>query len=110
MALKVFKKKEERIASGPKLFGVLLNPCITEKSARMEQDNFYVFKVTKNSNKKQIKDAVQGQYNVEVEKVMIVNIPRKRKFEGRKISGFKSGYKKAIVKLKEGQKIELIAK
>lgn len=109
MALKVFNKKEERVA-GPKLFGVLLSPCITEKSARMEQDNFYVFKVSKDSNKKQIKDAIQGQYNVEVDKVMIVNIPRKKKFEGRKISGFKSGYKKAIVRLKEGQKIELISK
>ncbi|MBP6913987.1 50S ribosomal protein L23 [Candidatus Parcubacteria bacterium] len=109
MALKVFKKKEEKTL-GPKLFGVLLSPCITEKSARMEQDNFYVFKVSKDSNKKQVKDAVQGQYNVEVDKVMIVNIPRKKKFEGRKISGFKSGYKKAIVRLKEGQKIELISK
>ncbi|HNP79422.1 MAG TPA: 50S ribosomal protein L23 [Candidatus Pacearchaeota archaeon] len=109
MALKVFKKKEEKTLE-PKLFGVLLSPCITEKSARMEQDNFYVFKVSKDSNKKQVKDAVQGQYNVEVDKVMIVNIPRKKKFEGRKISGFKSGYKKAIVRLKEGQKIELISK
>jgi ribosomal protein L23 len=54
-------------------------------------------KVSRDSNKKQIKDAVQGQYNVEVEKVMIVNIPRKRKFEGRKIVDLKVDTRKQLL-------------
>jgi large subunit ribosomal protein L23 len=106
MATKTTKKQEAR----KEVFGILKSPCITEKSSRLENDNFYVFKVEKNSNKKLIKEAIESQYKVEVEKVMIVNIPPKKKFEGRKIAGFKSGYKKAIVKIKEGQKIELTGK
>ena len=110
MATKITKKQEGKKETTRGMFGILKSPCVTEKSTRLENDNFYVFKVEKDSNKKLVKEAVENQYKVKVERVMIVNIPRKRKFEGRKIAGFKSGYKKAIVKIKEGQKIELIGK
>ncbi len=112
MALRLSKKEEgkkkEVVTTG--LFGILKSPCITEKAARLGEDNFYVFKVSKESNKKQVKDAIESQYKVDVERVMMINIPRKRKFQGKKISGFKSGYRKAIVKVKQGQKIEVIGK
>ncbi len=112
MALRVFKKQEEKSKEikEQELFGILKSPCVTEKSAKLGESNFYIFKVSKNSNKKQVKDAIESQYRVEVERVMIINIPKKRKFQGRKISGFKSGFKKAIVKVKQGQKIEIIGK
>jgi large subunit ribosomal protein L23 len=114
MALKVFKKQEEKKEKKNEkqsfCFGVLKNPCITEKSSMLNGKNFYVFKINKDSNKKQVKEAIENQYKVNVEKITIVNIPKKRKFQGRKISGFKSGYKKAIVKIKEGEKIEIIGK
>lgn len=110
MAIKTTKKQEGKKEAHKEIFGILKCPCITEKSSRLENDNFYTFKVEKNSNKKLIKEAVENQYKVEVERVLIVNIPKKKKFEGKKIAGFKSGYKKAIVKVKEGQKIELIGK
>jgi large subunit ribosomal protein L23 len=110
MAIKTTKKQEGKKEVHKEIFGILKSPCITEKSSRLENDNFYIFKVEKDANKKLVKEAVENQYKVEVERVMIVNIPKKKKFEGRKIAGFKSGYKKAIVKVKEGQKIELIGK
>ena len=80
MALKVFKKREEKNKEikEQELFGILKSPCITEKSAKLGESNFYIFKINRDSNKKQVKDAIESQYKVEVEKVMIVNIPRKR--------------------------------
>ncbi len=110
MALKKVSKKQE-VKEEPKVaFGVLRNPCVTEKSARLSEANFYTFKINKDCNKKDVKEAIEGQYKVQVEKVRIVNVPKKKRFSGRKISGFVSGYKKAMVKLKEGQSIEITGK
>jgi len=93
-ARKVSPKKEEAGKEPEIIHGVLKNPCVTEKSNRLAASNFYTFKVRKDSNKKEIKKAVEGKYKVEVEKVTIVNLPRKKRFAGRKISGFTSGCKK----------------
>ncbi len=109
-ARKVSPKKEEVSKEREVISGVLKSPCITEKSNRLVEDNFYTFKVRKDCNKKEIKKAIEGKYKVEVEKVTIVNLPRKKRFVGRKISGFTSGCKKAMVKLKQGQTIEIMGK
>lgn len=84
----------------------LISPHITEKSTKISHDNFYVFKINSRANKNQIKKAVETLYNVNVEKVNIINIKRKRKGFGR-LEGYKQGYKKAMVKVKKGQKIEI---
>jgi large subunit ribosomal protein L23 len=68
--------------------------------------NKYVFRVNKASNKVSIKKAVEDLYKVSVLEVNVVNIPPKKRIYGR-TKGFKSGFKKAMIKLKEGDKIEL---
>ena len=84
----------------------LLEPWITEKSHQEMSQNKYVFKVSKDSNKTSIKKSVEDLYKVSVLDVNMVNIHPKKRIYGR-TKGFKSGFKKAIVKLKEGDKIEL---
>ena len=67
----------------------------------------YIFKVWPRANKTEIKKAIEDVFGVEVKGVRIVNIPKKKRRLGR-IEGFRKGYKKAIVKIKEGQKIEVL--
>ncbi len=87
-------------------YRVLKSPLISEKITALEENNKYVFKVFKNANKKEIKKAIEDVYKTKVERVNIINIKRKRKRIGR-IEGWRSGYKKAIVTLKKGEKIEI---
>ena len=84
---------------------ILVEPWITEEATRIGELNKYVFKVFRNADKKNIKKAVENIYNVQVISINTINVPRKKRMRGR-ISGWKSGYKKAIVTLKEGDKIE----
>lgn len=84
---------------------ILVEPWITEEATRIAELNKYIFKVSSRSNKKQIKKAVEDVYKVEVISVNVINIPSKKRVRGRTV-GWKSGYKKAIVTVKEGEKIE----
>jgi len=86
---------------------VLLSPWITEGSTRGLEINKYTFKVTKEATKEQVKKAIQELYKVKVLSVNTVSIPRRKRNYGR-TPGWISGYKKAIVTLKEGDSIELI--
>jgi len=88
-------------------FKILIEPHITEKTTDLEKKNQYVFKVFPKANKTEIKKAIEDLYKVEVLDVKIINVLKKRRRLGR-ISGWKKGYKKAIVKIKEGQKIEVL--
>lgn len=78
---------------------------MTEKALADQKLNHYVFKVSPAANKIMIINEVKKNYNVEVLKVNIVNIPKKARRIGG-IQGFKAGYKKAIVTLAPGQTIE----
>ena len=80
---------------------------MTEKATDLTSKNQYIFKVFPGSNKNQVKKAVEDVYGVDVINVNIVNIPKKRRRLGR-IEGWRRGYKKAIVRIKEGQKIEVL--
>jgi len=91
---------EDKIA-----YRVLTEPWITEDSSRMMELNKYVFKVSGRSNKKEIVKAVEETYQVKVLKVNVINMPRKSRVQGR-TKGWKSGFKKAIVTVKEGEKID----
>ena len=90
-------------------FKILIEPHITEKTTDLEKKNQYVFKVFPKANKTEIKKAIEDLYKVEVLGVKIINVLKKRRRLGR-ISGWKKGYKKAIVKIKEGQKIEVLTR
>ncbi|HOI60060.1 MAG TPA: 50S ribosomal protein L23 [Candidatus Pacearchaeota archaeon] len=90
-------------------FNIIKKPCITEKASFIAENNFYTFKVDKRANKIQIRNFIEKKYNVNLESVRIINVPEKPKKRGL-IKGFKSGFKKAIVRVKEGQQIDLTSK
>lgn len=86
---------------------VIIRPVVTEKSmAAQEADNKVTFEVAKGTNKTQIRQAVEEIFNVKVEKVNVVNTAKKTRRVGR-YTGTTGGYRKAIVKLAQGSKIEL---
>ena len=99
--------KLEKRKSPKKVYQVLRSPHVTEKATKLAEKNKYVFKIWPGINKIGIKEAVESIYNVDVEEIKIVNVPKKRRRKGR-ISGWRKGYKKAIVEIKEGQKIEIL--
>jgi large subunit ribosomal protein L23 len=86
---------------------VLINPIITEKALNLEAARNYVFKVNGSATKPAIKMAVEGLFGVNVEKVNVLNHKRRNKFLKGKW-GTQTGFKKAIVRVRVGQKIEAI--
>jgi large subunit ribosomal protein L23 len=84
---------------------IIIRPILTEKALKLREYNQYVFEVKKDANKIDIKRAVEELFKVKVEKVRTINVRGKPKrmglFEGRT-----SSWKKAIVTLKEGERIE----
>jgi len=89
---------------------ILKKPLITEKaSALSEKAGKYTFLVSKKANKVEIKKAVEKMYGVNVEEVntlIIASKPKNRNTKTRVISGRKSSYKKAIVKIAQGEVID----
>lgn len=84
---------------------VIIEPVISEKSYRLIESNKYVFLVDKRANKEEIKDAVGSIFKVRVTGVNTSTSKGKPKRQGY-TSGRRPGYKKAIVTLAEGEKIE----
>lgn len=84
---------------------VLIRPLITEKTSMMMQENKYAFQVALNANKVEIRQAVEQIFEVKVLSVNTVRVLGKVKRMG-STQGKRSDYKKAIVKLAEGQTIE----
>ena len=85
---------------------IIIAPVITEKSAAAAEKNVYTFKVASEANKIQIKKAIEAAFGVKVEKVNTLNTKAKAKRVVR-YTGKTKTYKKAIVTLKDGEKIEL---
>lgn len=85
---------------------VLIRPVVTEKALRLMEENKYTFFVDRDANKIEIKNAVQKQFDVDVDKVTTVKVRGKVRRQGRYV-GRTPDRKKAIVKLKAGSKIEL---
>jgi len=88
------------------IYGCIRRPIVTEKSNLIKDAaNKVVFVVDKHANKVEIKYAVQQLFNVTVQEVNVMNFLGKSKRTGR-IIGKKQDWKKAIVTLKKGDKIE----
>jgi large subunit ribosomal protein L23 len=85
---------------------LIKKPWITEKATASVAHNQYVFLVQSDAAKPEIKKAIAVLYKVEVVAVNMVNRPTKRKRFGGNRKGVKEGYRKAIVTIKEGQKID----
>ena len=91
------------------LSNVIKAPVVSEKSTvAAENDNRFVFKVASQATKLQVKKSVELMFNVEVEKVQLLNVKGKTKRFGR-FMGKRSDWKKAYVKLKEGHDIDFSA-
>jgi len=84
---------------------VLRRPIITEKSTALQERGKYTFEVLPDANKQQIKQAVELAFKVEVDKVNVMTMPAKWRGPGRR-RGRTSPWKKAVVTLKPGDKIE----
>ncbi len=91
-----------------RLYKILLSPRVTEKSARVgDEGNQYVFHVVKDANKAEIKGAVEMLFDVNVTSLQVVNVKGKTKsFKFR--NGKRNDWKKAYVRLQEGQHIDLL--
>ncbi len=85
---------------------IVIHPIITEKSTQQQENGKYCFKVNKRANKKEIMKAVKDTFTVEPISCNIMNIRGKKKRVRYKL-GYTSSWKKAIVTLKEGDKIEI---
>ena len=90
------------------LYDVLINPIFSEKATVGAELRKYVFKVLEHANKAQISMAVEKIFDVKVSKVNIVTMPAKKKIF-KQVRGVRSGFKKAIVTLKEGYSLDLMA-
>jgi len=100
------KKKSKISAEGFSKTSNLVQPWITEKAREMEAQGKYTFRVKPEANKSEVKKEVQQRYDVTVTKVNISNtLKRPKQFRG--IQGKREHVKKAIVTLKEGDKIEI---
>ena len=89
------------------LNAVLIRPHITEKASIKAESSVYVFEIAPNATKAQVEKAFTEKYKVDPIKVSTVTIPAKNVFVRGK-RGKKSGYKKAYIYLKKGEKIETL--
>jgi large subunit ribosomal protein L23 len=87
-------------------FEVLRRPLITEKYTAMQAQGKYAFQVASNATKTQVKEAVENAFNVKVTGLNLMTVAGKRRRLGRRVLAAKP-WKKAVVTLKPGDKIEL---
>ena len=91
-----------------RLYKILLAPAVSEKSARVaDENNQYVFKVAGDASKPEIRAAVEKMFSVEVAAVQVSNMKARTRMFRRK-EGRRSGWKKAYVKLKPGFDIDFV--
>ncbi|GAB4174540.1 MAG: 50S ribosomal protein L23 [Calditrichia bacterium] len=91
---------------------VIIAPVLSEKAEKLREFyNQYVFKVEKEANKIEIKNAIEKRFDVKVRSVRTMNMPRKRRTRmtrGGVIVGKTASWKKAVVTLEEGYSIDLL--
>jgi len=88
-------------------FNILRRPVVTEKSyTATGASNQYTFRVATTATKQQIKHAVESIFEVQVDKVQVINLPGKAKRRGAH-AGRRADYRKAVVRLAEGQTLEV---
>ena len=87
------------------LYNIVIAPIITEKATKISEKNQYVFKVKIDSNKKEIKQAIEKLFKVKIKNIKTIKIKGKTKiFKGTK--GRRSDYKKAIICLNKGENLD----
>jgi large subunit ribosomal protein L23 len=88
------------------VYQVLLRPILTEKTDYQRDANQYVFEVDRKANKLQIKEAVERIFDVEVKSVNTMVMKPKKRRMGRKSVVTRSAWKRAVVTLAPGERIQ----
>jgi large subunit ribosomal protein L23 len=88
------------------MYHIIKRALITEKSTTAKEENKYVFEVDRRANKIEVAKAVEKLFKVKVLDVHVMNVTGKKKRVGR-ILGEKSSWKKAVVTLAPGSRIEI---
>ncbi|MDO8683600.1 MAG: 50S ribosomal protein L23 [Armatimonadota bacterium] len=88
-------------------YTIIIRPLVTEKTISSTAESKYTFQVDLNANKIEIGEAVKQIFNVKVEKVNTLRVRGKTRRLGRFREGRKPSWKKAIVTLKAGDRIEI---
>jgi large subunit ribosomal protein L23 len=91
------------------VYDVLRRPLVTEKSSYQSGKlNQYSFIVADTATRTQVKDAIETLYDVSVVRVNVINVPAKRgrRLRSRRLLVRKAAYKKAVITLAEGQRLE----
>jgi len=88
------------------VYQVLKRPILTEKSDYQRDDNQYVFEVDRRANKLQIKEAIETLFDVRVDSVNTMMMKPKRRRLGRKTITTRPAWKKAVVTLAPGERIQ----
>jgi large subunit ribosomal protein L23 len=86
---------------------LIKKPWVTEKAGSLSPIGQYIFMVKPGATKPEVKKAVKEIYKVDVVSVSMVNRPAKKKRSGRGLKRTQEAYRKAIVTLKTGQKIDI---
>ncbi|OGP70764.1 MAG: 50S ribosomal protein L23 [Deltaproteobacteria bacterium RBG_16_50_11] len=86
-------------------FQIIRRPLVTEKSTRQKEANQYIFEVMREANKVEIQKAIEKLFKVKVLQVRTSNVLGKMKRQGKKY-GKRQDWKKAMVTLKEGERID----
>lgn len=106
MSATVSKPKAAAPIGKERMYQCILAPLVTEKATMMSENGQYAFRVALDASKPEIKQAVEGLFGVEVLAVNTLLVKGKTKrFKGR--PGKRSDWKKAMVRLVEGQSIDL---
>ena len=93
------------LISNERQYEVIRSPLVSEKATYVSQFNYYVFKVSNDSNKFEIKNAIQNLFKVEVKSVnTLIQKGKTKRFKGK--IGKRAAVKKAFVKLAEGNTID----
>lgn len=92
--------------SRQEMYDTILSPVITEKATNISEHNQVVFRVPLGATKREVKAAVEGLFNVKVEAVNTIRVMGKVKRTRGRV-GRRSDYKKAIVTLVEGARIDI---
>ena len=91
-----------------KSYKIIRKPIVTEKATKLSEFNKVVFEVSPESNKNEIKGAVEKLFSVKVKAVNIINIKGKlKRFKG--VLGKRNDIKKAVITLEEGNTIDISA-
>jgi large subunit ribosomal protein L23 len=88
------------------IYQVLKRPILTEKTDLQRDENQYVFEVDRRANKLQVKEAVETLFEVEVLSVNTMNMKPKRRRMGRKMLVTRPAWKRAVVTLAPGERIQ----